>query len=186
MVCTANICRSPVAAALLGDALTGSGLTVTSAGTRALAGAPTVPEALEYVARRTDVAPSLRATPLTAARTLGVGLVLTMTGAQRAEVVRTAPAMLRRVLTLRQLVRVAPHLPSDARFGSVQECAEALARCRPLAPPAAPGEDDIADPFGGPPAGYAQSFDLIARSCSLAAEVLLSTVSAGTHGSGRG
>lgn len=54
MVCTGNICRSPMAEVLLADRLRKLGIevTVSSAGLRALVGAPADPLALELIQKR--------------------------------------------------------------------------------------------------------------------------------------
>lgn len=179
IVCTANICRSQVAAGLLDVQLTGTGISVSSAGTRAMIGHPPVPEAVDYVRRRTGTTLQGSSEPLTLERVRAAGLILTMTERQRAEVVGIAPGDLRRVFTLRQFVRLAPHLPEGTRYRTVRELAGAVARCRALAGPPADGEDDIEDPYGGQPALYEQSFALIARASARTAELFTARIAAG-------
>lgn len=179
VVCTANICRSAVAAGLLGVHLSDTGITVSSAGTRAMIGHPPVAEAVDYVRRRNGTTPHTRGTQVTSLLIQGAGLILTMTERQKAEVVQIAPGALRRVFTLRQFVRLSPHLPGGASYPTVCALAEAVARCRAVAGPASDGEDDIMDPYGGPPALYEQSFALIARASSRTAEVLHARLAAG-------
>lgn len=177
VVCTANICRSPLAEELLQMHVARLGLTVRSAGTRALIGHPPIMESVDYLRRRTGVTLEHRGTQLTPQLVQASGVILTMTERQRAEVVRLVPGALRRVFTLRQFVRVAPHLPGPAAYQGVDELAEAVARCRALAGPPRDGEDDITDPYGGAPEQYERSFALIARSTSQAAEVLRARLS---------
>lgn len=172
VVCTANICRSPLAEGLLRESLKGTGLTIRSAGIQPLVGHPVVPESVDYLRRRTGVILRHQGTPLTSQLVGGSGVILTMTERQRAEVVRFSPGALRRVFTLRQFVRLAPHLPKGSSFRGVDQLAEALARCRAVAGPAAEGEDDVIDPYGGTPEMYEYSFALIARSTSGTADVL--------------
>lgn len=172
VVCTANICRSPLAEGLLQAQVADLGLAVRSAGTRALVGHPPIPEAVDYQRRRTGLTLAHRGTQLTDPLVQGSGVVLTMTERQRAEVVRLVPGALRRVFTLRQFVRLAPHLPGGTAYQGVDELAEAVARCRALAGPPEPGEDDITDPYGGAPELYEHSFALIARATARAADVL--------------
>lgn len=172
VVCTANICRSPVAAALIEDGVSGSGIRVHSAGTRAVAGSRPTPEAVEFVKARTGSAPTSRGTPLIPAQVLAAGLVLTMTERQRGEVVDLVPSALRRVFTLRQFVRLSPLLPAGAEYSGLADLAEAAAACRPLAqrPPA--GADDVPDPYGGTPSRYARSFELIEDAAHATSQVL--------------
>ncbi|MFI8777966.1 low molecular weight phosphatase family protein [Brachybacterium paraconglomeratum] len=172
VVCTANICRSPLAEGLLRASLEGTGLTVRSAGIQPLVGHPAVPESVDYLRRRTGVTLRHHGKALTSQLVSGSGAILTMTERQRAEVVRFSPGALRRVFTLRQFVRLEPYLPGGSVFGGVDQLAEALARCRAVAGPAAEGEDDVVDPYGGTPEMYEYSFALIARSTSRTADVL--------------
>lgn len=172
VVCTANICRSPVAAALLEDGLTGTGIRVHSAGTRAVTGSRPTPEAVEYVRARTGSAPTSLGTPLIPAQVLAAGLVLTMTEHQRGEVVDLVPSALRRVFTLRQFVRLAPLLPAGDEYAGLGPLADAVAACRPLAPRPPAGADDVPDPYGGPPSRYARSFALIEDAAHDTARVL--------------
>jgi protein-tyrosine phosphatase len=81
MVCEGNICRSPMAAALLGREL--PHLDVTSAGTHALAGHPADP-VIAALAREHDVSlESHVATQLDASASRAADLILTMTHMQR-------------------------------------------------------------------------------------------------------
>lgn len=150
VVCTANICRSPVAAALLRAAWgSAPGVRVASAGLHARAGAPVDPA----MARLVDV-------PVTgfAARQLvpdlvrSADLVLTMTRAQRAAVVSSVPAAVRRTFTLPEFTDLA----RLARTGDAAPAADPAARLSELVaraprwrPSRAAGEaDDIEDPYG--------------------------------------
>ncbi|HJB11798.1 MAG TPA: hypothetical protein H9786_14965 [Candidatus Brachybacterium merdavium] len=176
VVCTANICRSPVGAAMLQNAVAGSGILVGSTGTHAVTGRRPVPEAVEYVHRRTGVVLQGEGTQLTRRRAEAAGLILTMSEAQRTFVAQCAPSSLRRVFTLRQFVRIVPWLPEGATFPSVVAIAEAAARCRALIGPDMVIGDDIEDPYGAAPEVYQRSFSIIEDAVSLTAAVLLSRV----------
>lgn len=96
VVCTANVCRSPLAEALLAAALPGTDLA--SAGVRAMDGAAMcavsaslLPGAPEHVARQ-----------LTTALVAEADLVLTMEREQRSAAVRLAPGSQSKVFTLRE------------------------------------------------------------------------------------
>lgn len=171
-VCTANICRSPLAEKLLQAQVAGLDLTVRSAGTQALLNHPPVAESVDYLRRRTGATLKHRGVQLTPQLVHGSGAILTMSERQRAEVVSLVPGALRRVFTLRQFVRLAPHLPERTLYRGVDELAEAMARCRAVAGPPRDGEDDIVDPYGGTPEEYERSFALIARGAGRAAELL--------------
>jgi protein-tyrosine phosphatase len=118
VVCTANVCRSPLAARLLADALPDAA--VTSAGVQALADAPmcavsasVLPEGdvVEHVARQ-----------LSAGLVRSADLVLTMEREQRSAAVRLAPGTQSSVFTLREAAALAgglvdrgAPLPQDLR-----------------------------------------------------------------------
>lgn len=171
-VCTANICRSPLAEGLLRSEIADLGLTIRSAGTHALVGHPPIAESIDYLRRRAGAVLEHRGTALTVPTIRDSGIVLTMTERQRAEVVRMDPGALRRMFTLRQFVRLVPHLPSQGAFRGVDELAETVARFRAVAGPTGRGEDDIVDPYGGPPERFEHSFALIARASGQLAATL--------------
>ena len=128
VVCTSNTCRSPRAEGLLQVQVAELGLTVRSAGTRALVGHPPVPESVDYLRRRTGLTLQHRGVPLTPQLIQDSGAILTMTERQRAEVVRLAPGALRRVFTLRQFVRFAPHLPGAASYRATASASSSTLR----------------------------------------------------------
>ena len=157
-LCTANACRSPLLAAALGRRL-GPGVEVLSAGTRATS---------EWV-----VTPAT----LTAARAVGLDLgdhrparpdvelvdradlVVTATREQRSEAARLLPRAARKAFTLHQLLRLTEavtaddlrraHALVDAGASPVAATASMLGGLRGhVAPPVAPADDDLADPYG--------------------------------------
>ncbi|RDJ99577.1 low molecular weight phosphotyrosine protein phosphatase [Paraburkholderia lacunae] len=100
MVCEGNICRSPVAAALLAKAL--PQVAARSAGTRALVGYGADPLAVELMdARGVDLRPHV-STALSAAQVHGAQLILTMTRAQRALIERAYPFARGKVYRIRE------------------------------------------------------------------------------------
>src|SRR4051812_20793218 len=86
-VCRGNICRSPAAAALA-VARSAGAVAATSAGTRAVVGRRVHPYTLTALAARGIDASRHVARDITAAYIADADLVLTMTLAQRSEVVR--------------------------------------------------------------------------------------------------
>jgi protein-tyrosine phosphatase len=106
VVCTANVCRSPLAARTLQHALAGSALdrvAVSSAGTRAMEGEAMCPVSAEDLDDG-DGAYALehRARQLTGDLVRGADLVLTMERDQRSAAVQAAPGSQSKVFTLRE------------------------------------------------------------------------------------
>lgn len=101
MVCVGNICRSPMAEALLRARFAGrSGARVESAGVAALVGRPADETARELVAGRGLDLSAHRARQLTPALIAGFDLVLVMEEGHRREVEAIAPAARGRIQRL--------------------------------------------------------------------------------------
>lgn len=163
VVCTGNVCRSPLAAQLLEAQLGSSGIPVrvSSAGTRALVGQPMTPEAaalsLDYGGN-----PRLhRAQQLSRQLVENADLILTATRDHRGEVVSLSPAASRHTFTLAQFARIvgssgalshnAP-APADAKPGfprdTLRSFVSAAAASRGISPPPVRAiDDDIEDPY---------------------------------------
>ena len=156
VVCTGNICRSPVGEAVLQSQLSG-GVAVSSAGTHAVVGAPAEPEVQEFLRREVGLEANHTARQLTRDQADSAHLIITMTSEHRSWVARNAPRAVRRTFTLKELSLLLESLPSESRFTSLKDLALGASRLRPrLAGELA--ELDIADPYGGPPEAYESSF----------------------------
>ncbi|RFU22798.1 arsenate reductase/protein-tyrosine-phosphatase family protein [Geodermatophilus marinus] len=150
VVCRGNVCRSRAAEHLLRAGLAGTGITVGSAGTHALAGAPADPLVVAQLrARGVDVPPA-PARQLDRAALRAADVVVVMTAAQRSAVVAVDPAAVRRTFPLRQLARLLA-TPGTAVPGA--DAAERLltlpallAARRSARPP--DGGEDVEDPYG--------------------------------------
>jgi protein-tyrosine phosphatase len=171
VVCTANVCRSPMAAAFLDDALHGDGIeaVVTSAGIRP-ADLPVDPVATAALAEfGLDISGHRpRAVTREMVETDGADLVVTMTR----EHVRTVAVLERaawpRTFTLRELVRRAEAV--ESRDCSIDAWVAALgAGRRPSAVLGDDPADDIADPYG---AGRATVWRTAAELRSLVARLV--------------
>jgi protein-tyrosine phosphatase len=149
LVCTANICRSPVAAALLRSALgDGADVDVSSAGLHARVGAPASAEMTAVV----DVPVGGRARQLDGATVEDAGLLLTMTREQRTELVARWPSAVRRTFTLREFAALARLAVEQERVTGAT-AGERLAALVATAPRlralrTADGDDDVVDPYG--------------------------------------
>ena len=165
LVCTGNVCRSPMAERLLVAGLAerssegGRGVEVSSAGTRALAGEAMTPETADLVSRHGGDPAGHRARQVTPQLLAEADLVLALTREHRAAVAQLHPPVLRRVLALREAARLAVLVPPE----SLPEGEEV--RWRALVPallaargtaPARPGEDDVVDPYRRGPQVYRQ------------------------------
>ena len=156
VVCTGNICRSPVGEAVLQSQLSEE-VTISSAGTHAVVGAPAEPEVQEFLRRELNLESDHVARQLTREQAESADLIITMTSEHRSWVARSAPRAVRRTFTLKELSLLLDALPSETQFSSLEGVALAASRLRPRLA----GELvdlDIADPYGGPPEGYESSF----------------------------
>lgn len=158
VVCTGNICRSPAAEYLLRSALDDS-VSIRSAGTHAVVGAPVDPPMAAQLPMSCE---GFAAQQLTAPLVRDADLVLTLTRGHRARTVETFPAAVRRAFTLREFARILA-LPEE--FPTGDTAAEFLthavpraAELRPRARVADPRDDDIADPYGLEDAVFADCF----------------------------
>lgn len=170
VVCTANICRSPLAEAMLERAATerlgpDAPVHLSSSGIHGLAGEPAAPlsadEAVErgldlsrHVARVTDAPGVERA-----------DLVLTMTERHRGRIVRLHPPAARATFTIKEFARltsalkpIGGDLPVRERVRFVTRLAHG-ARAYVARPS---GSEDVADPYGGPREGYVETGDELA------------------------
>ncbi len=106
-VCTGNICRSPLAEALLRDRsgrLLDGAVRVRSAGTWARSGHPAMPETISAAARLGLDIEEHAASPLTAASIERADLILGLTAEHRDEAARIVPEARARAFTLKELV----------------------------------------------------------------------------------
>jgi protein-tyrosine phosphatase len=147
-VCTGNVCRSPTAERLAiayGAWSDFHGFRASSAGTRALIGHPIQSYAAHVLEELGGDASDFAARQLTPTIAADADLVLTMTRAQRGDVLQLAPQQLHRTFTLRE----AAQLVSECNARNVADLAAFRPRLRAHELP------DIPDPIGHDEAYFA-------------------------------
>jgi protein-tyrosine phosphatase len=160
VVCTGNIARSPMAQRLLQHRLDGRGdVAVSSAGTWGHEGSAMERHAAAALAEVGVGDDGFRARELTAPMVQRADLVLTATREHRVAVVSLDPQALPRTFTLREFARLVRTLPADPAISApALVTAAAAARGSVRVPP---GEDDVADPYGGPLRSYRRCREVI-------------------------
>jgi protein-tyrosine phosphatase len=164
VVCSANQCRSPLAAAAFSARAAQRGLPVdvTSAGPQALAGVPATPPTLD-AARRVGLDLDAHVSTLVDARAVaGADLVVGLERRHVQELVVLQPGSFGRTFTLRELLRrgqeVGPRGPDEP-------VAEWLARAhvgrRPTDLLGSSSVDDVADPTGSRAADHLTTAEAI-------------------------
>jgi protein-tyrosine-phosphatase len=167
MLCTANRCRSVMAGALLTRHLAAAGqaeaVHLHTAGLLRDGDAPPA-EVISLMADYGIDVSGHRSRIVTSGDLLAADLTLTMTRDQVRRVAVTVPAVWRRSFTVKELIRRGAS--SGARLAG-EPLASWLDRAQAGRDRAAllgeSAEDDIADPFGGPPSGYAATAALLDR-----------------------
>jgi protein-tyrosine phosphatase len=174
VVCTGNVCRSPLGEFLLREELRDVPAEVASRGTRALRDQPPPQETIG-VARSLGIpAVSIsqhRGRQLREADLAEADLVLAMAREHRRAVVELSPAHVRATFLLREIGRLAEGVP-DADLVAVANAAGRGSRTRlralldrvaavrgELEPPASPGAYDVTDPYRRSEATYRESAD---------------------------
>lgn len=170
VVCTGNICRSPVAEAAL-QANLPDGITVSSAGTHAALGRTAVPETDEFVSRKLGFVLDHNVQQLSNQHVDAADLILTMTTEQREWVAREAPRAVRRTFTLRELDQILALSSQGSDPETVRSLALEASRLRSRVGTA--GVDlDITDPYGGTAEGYDSSFQQVLASALRIADAI--------------
>jgi protein-tyrosine phosphatase len=159
VLCTANVCRSPMAEALLADRLAalGSGASVRSGGMLE-DGQPPCPEAIAAMAGYGLDIGAHRSHRVTARDLEHADLTLAMAREHVRHAVVTAPAVWPRAFTLRELVRrgavIGPRPPGESLGDWLTRAHDGRQRAELLGDSA---KDDVADPIGGPQSWYTET-----------------------------
>lgn len=154
LVCTGNICRSPIAHGLLADRSTrllDGAIEVRSAGTWGRTGSPATSEAVIAAGDLGIDITGHRSSGFTADLARWADLVVTMTTEQADEVHEVAPEAASKTFTLKELVRVLDALPLAGGEPTREALLERVAQAQKIrsagtVPP--PADEDVADPLG--------------------------------------
>jgi protein-tyrosine phosphatase len=152
VVCTANVARSPLFAAMLASRL-GSSVEVASAGVRARDGYPAAEFARKLAEQRDLDLSTHRSQPITSELVAGADLVLTMSERQRDTCASLAARSADRVYTVKELVRLLDAVDtSQASPDPAARLAWSREQAHLARPRAAPAKDteDVADPIRSP------------------------------------
>jgi protein-tyrosine phosphatase len=194
VVCTGNLCRSPIAEHALRQRLPRDGsVIVRSAGTRMASGREAPEQTLRAAARLGLDLRGHRTTSLTAADLASADLVLAAAREHRRVAVSMEPRVLRRTFTLRELGRVVASgasrpLAADTAADPADRVASWVATMSALrgstTRPLRPEDDDVVDPWGQADDVFDQTLAQLTPSVELVADSLGSLLST-TAGEGR-
>lgn len=156
MICTGNVCRSPVAEASLrrelGKWFGDSAPEVSSAGIAGWQGSPATPEAVRAADERgLDISGHI-ARRLTAGMVEDADLLVAMATEHRKAIVRSQPSASRYTFTLKELVRLVERMPESepAAAGNVALRVAQADALRSSGFRGNPLDEDISDPLGMP------------------------------------
>jgi protein-tyrosine phosphatase len=157
VVCTGNICRSPMAEGFLRRRLEAEGkrAEVSSAGTSGWDGSPAMPESVDAAAgRETDISEH-RARRLSRGMIESADLILGMTAEHRDRAAWMVPEAASRSFTLKELVRLLEALPPEVEGGeALRERIAAADELRRSGFAGNPQDEDVIDPLGLPASTY--------------------------------
>jgi protein-tyrosine phosphatase len=163
VLCTANVCRSPMAAALLARRLAALGVTVPvrSAGMISVGDRPH-PEVISVMASYRIQIVSHRSRIVCAADLASASLVLAMARDNLRYAAITEPRAWPRAFTLKELVRrgeqIGPRPPGEPLSGWLSRVHAGRERASLLGDSL---DDDVADPAGGPLRAYSDTAALL-------------------------
>jgi protein-tyrosine phosphatase len=181
VVCTGNVCRSPLAEALLRQRLLERGVSsdqvrVESAGVRALVGDPMTEPAEGELRSLGGDAAGFASRQLTPEMIDAADLVVTAERSHRAAVVQMLPRALRYTFTVRELHR----LMADADLSQLPGAPAERVRRLPLlasqrkgmSAVSAPEDDDVEDPYRRSAEQYARTTSQLAPPVEALADVI--------------
>jgi protein-tyrosine phosphatase len=173
-VCTANLCRSPLAEGLAGTGpFAHLGWRAGSAGSRARPGLPVHPLAAAALAARGVTLAGFASRPLAHVDVAAADLVLVAAPEHRRAVLGAAPGAGGRTFLLRQFARLAGVVPPAPAGRGVAELVEAVRAARQQVTPWDAERDVLADPIGGDAATFELTAALVADDLAAIARAAL-------------
>jgi len=156
VVCTGNICRSPMAAGFLRAGLAErgvSGVAVTSCGISGWEGSEAVPEAIEATVERGVDITGHRARRFAPHMARDADLIVAMAAEHRDAIAAAVPEAAARTFTAKELTRLLDRLPPETPGGGAAderpaELAGAADRLRASGTVEPSRDEDVADPLG--------------------------------------
>lgn len=150
VVCTANLCRSPMMEYLLRDTLARRGISwdVRSAGTQAKAGGRAHAHTEKVLAEHGFDLSEWRTTLLTADLVDASDLVITAAEEHRTWVLELTPAAMGKVFPLRQLAHILAGAEQRGTVDAGPSLVDWMAAARTRVQPVPPGSVDLDDPIG--------------------------------------
>ncbi len=159
IVCTGNICRSPLAAAFLQDQferLSPGRFDVSSAGTHGVVNGAAPARILEAASELGLTLDEFRGRLLSTEMLTQADLILTMERGHRSIAVQMEPRALKRAFTVREFARIVPSIAPELGIPAEQRWQSLVALAQRYRQPTSGrlDEDDVIDPYGRPARTY--------------------------------
>ncbi len=186
VVCTGNICRSPIAEGFLRSTLSrrfgAQAPVVSSAGTAGWEGSAAMDDAVRAATEREIDITGHVAQKLAGSMVIDADLVVCMAGEHRSAILRADPVAESKVFTLKELVRVLDALaPAEGTDPQALPARVAQANARRTSGFAGnPLDEDVADPMGQPLEAYRAIAWELDTWCGRLADGLFGTVQVST------
>ncbi len=183
MVCSGNICRSPMAMVLLGHHLAERGVParVHSAGTLGWGG-PATENSVAVMAERGLDLSHHQSRRLDAGLAVGADVVLGMTRDHVSGVLNHDPTAVDRAFVIGELARLGTRVGPVPPGRAVRDWTVAVAAERPEGRPIGRYVDEVADPVGEPLDVYRRTADQLDRVTRVIADLLAPALSADRAG----
>jgi protein-tyrosine phosphatase len=185
VVCTGNVCRSPIAEGLLRAALRArlgdDAPSVASAGTAGWEGSPADPFSVVAASEHGADISAHRARRLLLGHLEEASLVLAMAGEHRDQVARKLPAVADRTFALKELVRLLEALPPAAAADPGTVLEDRVAQAAALRRGGFEGDrrdEDVLDPLGMPEEAFFAVATELDEWCSRLVDALFGRVGA--------